>query len=116
MGKAKELSDDLLAHPLTPEEIAEKRRPIGRLQLRADVPKIETAEATPARDCPNGSIGAGEKMVALAGTLARSGSYSGRDVYMTLVQKSFALSPPRGRTRLQDHTEHSFTPATCGRK
>jgi hypothetical protein len=44
MGKAEDLGDDLLAHPLTAEEEAAWRRPVGKLGLRPEVPRLEAMD------------------------------------------------------------------------
>lgn len=46
MGKANELGDDLLSHPLTPEERAAKYPKVPELRLRADAPAAEVDENT----------------------------------------------------------------------
>jgi hypothetical protein len=50
MGKAEELMDDLLRHPLTPEEIATRYPKVPELRLRADAPTVEVDATTTARD------------------------------------------------------------------
>jgi hypothetical protein len=50
MSKASELADDLMSHPLTPEEIAARYPRVPELRLRADAPTVEINETTRARD------------------------------------------------------------------
>jgi hypothetical protein len=44
--KAGELTDDLLRHPLSEEEAAHLKQPIGQLQLRADIPAVDLDDQT----------------------------------------------------------------------
>jgi len=50
MGKAEDLADDLMRHPLMPEEIAARYPQFPELRLRADAPAVVVDEATRVRD------------------------------------------------------------------
>jgi hypothetical protein len=49
-GKATELLDDLMSHPLSPEEVARRQPHIPELRLRDDTPAVEIAETTRVQD------------------------------------------------------------------
>jgi hypothetical protein len=91
MGKAHELVDHALSHPLTPEEIADERRPIGALQLRADVPTMKVDETTPAQQLLERLIES-EDVVALTGRDARTLAVAVPvEKYLRLAQRSANL-------------------------
>jgi hypothetical protein len=48
-SKAAQLREDLMRHPLTPEEVAQRYPKVEALRLRSDAPSVEIDDALPAK-------------------------------------------------------------------
>jgi hypothetical protein len=102
MGKAEELTDHLMSHPLTPEEKEIGERPLGKLRLSERITSVIVDETTRTqhilkylREHPN------DPYVALAEPDAEVAAViMPVDRYVELVEEALKTPPPEGYNEL----------------